>query len=109
MPERSSIRGQAADGAAAVKAVREERERGRGFDAVFMDVQMPVMDGDVACGLIRASEAEGKRVPIFALTGWAEQADHDRCVASGMDEFAAKPLVLATAERLLRTHVKRRS
>jgi PAS domain S-box-containing protein len=64
------------------------------FDLVFMDVQMPVMDGLEAAAAIRQHEADHParpRVPIVALTAGALKEDRDRCEAAGMDYFLAKP------------------
>ena len=100
---------QVADGAAAVEAVRTERARGTRFDVIFMDVQMPVMDGLEASVKIRVLEAEGERTPIVALTGVTGAEEQQRCVASGMDDFTTKPLSLNTCRNLMRVHAKRPS
>ena len=100
------------DGAEAVDAVREHRARGTGFDAVFMDCQMPVMDGLVAATAIRTLEAEGEfdwpRLPIIALTGFTGRDERERCLDAGMDDFITKPLSVKTAANMLRAHVERR-
>ena len=89
--------------------MRADWARGVGFDAVFMDVQMPVMNGLEASAAIRALAAEGERphTPIIALTGFAGPDDRERCLASGMDDFTTKPLAVATALALMRVHVKK--
>ncbi len=62
------------------------------YDAIFMDVRMPVMDGIEATAKIRAIEApSGTRVPIIALTANAMPDDRELCIASGMDDFISKP------------------
>jgi signal transduction histidine kinase/FixJ family two-component response regulator len=63
-------------------------------DLVFMDCQMPIMDGFEATKLIRQWEiAQGKpRLPIIALTAGAFEEDANRCLAAGMDDFLTKPL-----------------
>lgn len=62
------------------------------FDIVFMDCQMPVMDGFEATRRIRQGEnTSPKRTPIIAMTANAYESDRDTCLAIGMDEFIAKP------------------
>jgi CheY-like chemotaxis protein len=73
----------AVDGAQAVTAVQQGY-----FDLVFMDCQMPVMDGYAATGAIRHFSA----VPIIAMTANALDGDRERCIASGMNDFLSKPV-----------------
>ena len=63
------------------------------FDAVLMDLHMPVMDGYEATRRIRALP-EGERLPIIAMTAAAMQQDIDACIAVGMNGHIAKPLVI---------------
>jgi signal transduction histidine kinase/CheY-like chemotaxis protein len=63
------------------------------FDLVFMDVQMPEMDGLAATAAIRESEKNsGNRLPIFAVTAHAMKGDRERCLAAGMDGYITKPV-----------------
>ncbi len=64
------------------------------FDLIFMDVQMPEMDGFEATRRIRAVEREKGRphVPIVAMTAYAMAGDRQRCLAAGMDDYLSKPL-----------------
>ncbi len=63
------------------------------FDAIFMDLEMPDMDGLEATRYIRQEEvASGRRTPIIALTAHALKSVHDRCLAAGMDRCITKPL-----------------
>ncbi len=64
------------------------------FDLVFMDCQMPVMDGYTATKNIRDSQSPvlNHTVPIVAMTANAMQGDKEKCLASGMDDFIAKPV-----------------
>jgi len=77
----------ASDGAEAVQAYQ-----GGSFDIVFMDLQMPVMDGYEATRRIRDFEAWRPRKPIVALTANAMHGQMERCIATGMDDFLTKPI-----------------
>jgi signal transduction histidine kinase/DNA-binding response OmpR family regulator len=63
------------------------------FDLVFMDVQMPEMDGFRATEIIRAEqEKSGVCIPIIAMTAHAMQGDRERCLAGGMHDYISKPI-----------------
>jgi two-component system, sensor histidine kinase and response regulator len=63
------------------------------IDTVFMDVQMPVMNGFEAIGAIRAKEqVTGTHMPIIAMTAHAMKGDRERCLAAGADDYVAKPI-----------------
>lgn len=77
----------AENGADAV-AMTSEQE----FALVFMDLQMPVMDGLQATRAIRAKESPGKRLPIVALTAHAFPEDRELSLSAGVDEYLTKPI-----------------
>jgi two-component system sensor histidine kinase/response regulator len=66
-------------------------QSGESFDAVLMDLQMPVMGGLEATGLIRA-DARFKDLPVIAMTAHAMVEERDRCLAAGMVDHITKPL-----------------
>jgi CheY-like chemotaxis protein len=86
----------AEDGKKALLAIEQNT-----FDLVFMDVQMPEMDGFEATSAIRAREQEtGRHLPIIAMTARAIKGDRERCLASGMDDYVSKPVTLAELRRV---------
>ncbi|KAM3471364.1 hypothetical protein MY8738_009351 [Beauveria namnaoensis] len=79
----------AKDGREAYEVVKANMERNRKFDLIFMDVQMPNLDGIQSTKLIRQM---GYAAPIVALTAFSEESNRKECIESGMDEFLAKPI-----------------
>ena len=97
----------AVNGLEAVTRMREEHDR---VDLVFMDINMPVMDGNEATRRIR--EEEGKegwaRVPIVAMTADCMPEVEERCAAVGMDEVLHKPIVAKKIESVIKKWTKKK-
>ena len=62
------------------------------FDLIFMDCQMPVMDGFAATRKIRQAEGENEHTPIIAITANAMSSARNECLKSGMNEYITKPI-----------------
>jgi len=82
---------EAHDGAQAVRAVEQAQQAGSPFDAVLMDVQMPVMSGYEATRRLR-EQHDAHTLPIIALTAAALTSERDEALASGMTGFLTKPI-----------------
>jgi signal transduction histidine kinase/CheY-like chemotaxis protein len=87
----------AADGEQGLAVLAQES-----FDAILMDVEMPGMDGIEVTRRIRATEpVSGPNRYIIATTAHALQAERERCLAAGMNDFIAKPLLLESLQDAL--------
>jgi signal transduction histidine kinase/DNA-binding response OmpR family regulator len=85
------------DGSEAVHAAQESH-----FDIIFMDCEMPVMDGYAATAEIRQRQKAEDSTPIIAMTAHAMKGDRERCISAGMDDYISKPIDPETIAKVLR-------
>lgn len=74
------------------------------YDLVFMDCQLPILDGFAATRIFRSHEAtqdDPARTPVVALTASALKSDQERCYAAGMDDYLSKPFDMEQLELIL--------
>ncbi len=84
------------NGQLALDAIKETR-----YDLVFMDCQMPVMDGYEATKNVRELEGAGRHTIIVALTAHAMGGDREKALAAGMDDYVVKPVSIAALRNTL--------
>lgn len=78
------------------------------FDAILMDVQMPVMNGYDATRAIRALErADARKIPIIAMTANAFAQDEREALNAGMDVHLTKPIDIELLKKVIRQYVKK--
>lgn len=88
----------AKDGQEAYDLVKADMEDNQHFDLIFMDVQMPNLDGLQSTRLIRQM---GCVAPIIALTAFSEESNVKECMESGMNEFLSKPIRRTALKKVL--------
>ncbi|CDN44717.1 PAS domain-containing hybrid sensor histidine kinase/response regulator [Paenibacillus sp. P22] len=86
----------AGNGAEALSILERQR-----YDIVFMDLQMPVMDGLEAASAIRRRLPLGRQPAIAAVTAFAQESDKKICADAGMDDFISKPVFASEVARVL--------
>ena len=79
------------------------------FDAILMDVQMPVMNGHEATRAIRRlSRSDAQTIPILAMTANAFAEDEKAALDAGMDAHVAKPIDVALLKKVIRHYMERK-
>ena len=83
--------------------------QGRAYDIIFLDCQMPVMDGFTAATQMAGDMTAGRiaRTPIVALTANAMPGDRERCLTAGMTDYQTKPMRREDITAMIRKHVPR--
>lgn len=89
----------AKDGQEAYELVKANMENNLYFDLIFMDIQMPNLDGLQSTRLIRKM---GYSAPIVALTAFSEESNIKDCMESGMNEFLSKPIRRPALKQVLK-------
>lgn len=77
----------AVDGSEAIRSLKEKQ-----YDIIFMDCQMPVMDGYESSMRIREIEGNERHTTIIAMTASAMEGDREKCIKAGMDKYISKPI-----------------
>jgi two-component system, sensor histidine kinase and response regulator len=83
-----------------------EMLRRRSYDLVFMDCQMPEMNGYDATSQIRRLDGPNRSVPVVAMTAEALDGCRDRCLAAGMNDYITKPVSMEELIRMLKTWLR---
>ena len=76
------------------------------YDAILMDMRMPVMDGYEAAAAIRGLKREDADIPIIAMTADAFSEDIQKCLERGMNDHLAKPIDIQAVAYKLKKHLK---
>jgi len=81
-----------------------ELTKANSYDVIFMDCQMPVMDGYQATQQIRKLE-HGSKTPIVAMTAHAMEGDRNKCLSSGMNDYLTKPVRVEAITKMIHNFV----
>ncbi|MGE5627238.1 MAG: response regulator [Solirubrobacterales bacterium] len=82
-----------------------EMSNGKEYELIFMDCQMPVMDGYKATEIIKTSSIKNRKTPIIAMTANAMEGDREKCIEAGMDDYISKPIVMRSIEKVIEKYL----
>ncbi|KAJ5974406.1 hypothetical protein N7481_011616 [Penicillium waksmanii] len=95
------------NGLEAVEGILKKASAEQPYHMVLMDVQMPVMDGYTATRQLRNDAVDAvRRILVIALTASAIQGDREKCLAAGMNDYLAKPVLLEVLKRKLHKYLQ---
>ena len=95
------------NGLVAVEGIRHKAQEGKPYHVVLMDVQMPLLDGYEATKLLRKDPLAAVRgILVIAVTASAVQGDKEKCLASGMNDYLAKPVRFTVLKKKLGQYVQ---
>ncbi len=75
------------------------------YNLIFMDCQMPIMDGFEATRCIRNLASDKRDVPIIAMTAGAMQGDREKCIEAGMNDYLSKPIEKVSIDKMLKIYL----
>ncbi|WP_175405143.1 hybrid sensor histidine kinase/response regulator [Salinimonas lutimaris] len=93
------------NGSEAVEQVVRSATWEKGYDLIFMDCQMPIMDGYEATAAIRKLGETGALIPIIALTANALAGEREKCVLAGMNDYLTKPVSIEQLGKCIRRYL----
>ncbi len=95
------------DGEEALRLLRVEGSNQLNYDLIFMDCQMPNLDGYETTRIIRKNNdyTRYSKIPIIAMTANAMEGDREICIASGMDDYTVKPINIPLLSQILSKHL----
>jgi CheY-like chemotaxis protein len=89
-------------------ALAVDKFKNNAYDIVFMDCEMPEMDGFDAAREIRKVESESNKshpTPVIAMTAYAGRGDRDNCIAAGMDDHVPKPITVNVLQEIAEKYI----